>query len=85
MNSVLQCFSNLNHLTNYFLNLNKENIINNNTIAMFNPKAPSLSITYKELIEKLWKGQPNIPYSPNNFKKKLAELNNLFKDFSETK
>ena len=80
MNSVLQCFSNISHLTNYFLNPSKEAIIKNNLIIMANSKATSLSKAYKELIEKLWKGTPNTPYSPNDFKKTLGELSTLFKD-----
>ena len=39
-----------------------------------------LSLSYKELVEKLWKGTPKAPYSPTNFKKVLVELNSLFKD-----
>ena len=80
MNSVLQCFSNLYYISNYFLNPKKKDIINSNTITMLNSKAPSLSIAYKELIDNLWKGKPNNPYSPKNFKKIIGELNVLFKD-----
>ena len=84
MNSVLQCFSNIFELTNYFLNPSKEQIIKNNTITMGkeneNEKVNSLSVAYKEVIDKLWKGEPNKPFSPNKFKKMLGELNSLFKD-----
>jgi ubiquitin C-terminal hydrolase len=80
MNSVLQCFSNLYYITNYFLNPKKKEIINSNLITMLNTKAPSLSVAYKELIDNLWKGKPNNPYSPKNFKKIIGELNALFKD-----
>ena len=79
MNSVLQCFSNIFQLSNYFLSPQKENIIRNNTITMENENANSLSIAYKEVIDNLWKGKPNIPYSPYKFKKILGELNSLFK------
>ena len=80
MNSVLQCFSNLYHLTNYFLDTLKEDIIKKNTITMSNEEATSLSVAYKELLEKLWKGTPNTPYSPYNFKKDLGKLSTLFQD-----
>ena len=80
MNSVLQCMSNLYHITNYFLNPTKKNIIYSNTLTMLNKNAPSLSIAYKELIDNLWKGKPKIPYAPHNFKDILGKLNPLFKD-----
>ena len=80
MNSVLQCMSNLYHITNYFLNPTKKNIIYSNTVTMPNKNAPSLSIAYKELIDNLWKGKPKIPYAPHNFKDILGKLNPLFKD-----
>ena len=83
MNSVLQCFSNLYHLTNYFLDPKKQDLIKNNNIKMNNPddpNAPSLAIAYQELIEKLWKGKPKVPYSPKNFKDILGKLNSLFKE-----
>ena len=80
MNSVLQCFSNLYYITNYFLNPSKKDIIYSNIIKMSNPNAPSLSIAYKELIDNLWKGKPKVPYSPHKFKDILGKLNSLFKD-----
>ena len=79
MNSVLQCFSNLSPLTNYFLNPSKEQFINSNTITMSDPKANSLSLAYKQLIDDLWKGKPKTPFHPYKFKKILGELNPLFK------
>ena len=79
MNSVLQCFSNLYQLTNYFLNPEKDYFIKRNIITINNSKATSLSVAYKELIENLWKGVPKTPFSPNNFKKDLGTLNSLFK------
>jgi len=53
MNSVLQCFSNLYFLTNYFLNPSKQEYIKINTITKYNPNANSLSVAYKELIDNL--------------------------------
>ena len=80
MNSVLQCFSNLKYLTNYFLNPSKENYIKCNTITKSDPCEISLSIAYKELLDNLWKGKPNIPFAPYKFKKTLGKLSTLFKD-----
>ena len=82
MNSVLQCFSNLYHFTNYFLNPSKSKYIEKNTITMVNEKANSLSVAYKELINNLWNGKRNTPFRPDNFKKILGKLNPLFKDNS---
>ena len=75
MNSVLQCSSNLYQLTNYFLNPEKNRLIENNAIIMTNSKSSSLSLSYKELIE-IGKDL----YSPHNFKKELEKLNQTFKD-----
>ena len=80
MNSVLQCLCNLPEITNYFLNPKKEKIIKENNITMSNSTGVSLSIVYKELVEKLWTGIPEVAYSPTNFKKALVKLNSLFKD-----
>ena len=80
MNSVLQCFSNLDYLTNYFLDPSKDDVIKNNSITMTNPEAKSLAIAYKELLNDLWKGKQNIPFPPYKFKRTLGELNTLFKD-----
>jgi ubiquitin C-terminal hydrolase len=79
MNSVLQCFSNIYSLTNYFLDPDKKQIIANNHLTMSDEKAISLSVAFKDLIDNLWKGKPKVPYSPNEFKYKLGILNNLFK------
>ena len=80
MNSVLQCFSNLHHLTNYFLNPSKEVFIKNNSITMSDPNAKSLAIAYKELLDDLWKRKQNVAFAPYKFKNTLGELNTLFKD-----
>jgi len=79
MNSVLQCFSNLYPLTNYFLSPSKQEFIKTNTITMSDPKAKSLSVAYKELIDNLWNGEPKTPFYPTEFKSILGELNPLFK------
>ena len=80
MNSVLQCFSNLYPITKYFLSPKKKEIIEFNTITMFNKEAPSLSVVYRELIDKLWNGEPKTPLRPDKFKKILGEINPLFKE-----
>ena len=80
MNSVLQCFSNIYSLTNYFLNPEKEQFFKMNNINMSNKDADSLSIIYKELIDNLWKGMPKVPYAPYKFRNKIGKLNTLFKD-----
>ena len=80
MNSVLQSFSNLPMLTNYFLNPKNEEIIKKNTKTMGDKDALSITVEYKEVIDNLWKGKPNTPYTPLKFKKTLGKLNNLFKE-----
>ena len=47
---------------------------------MNEPKKPSLSVVFKELLEKLWKGNPKVPYSLDNFKKISVKLINLFEN-----
>ena len=78
MNSVLQCFSNLYYITNYFLNPSKKKYLD--LIKEIDKETPSLANEYKELIEKLWKGKPNVPYSPIKFKETLGKLNSLFEE-----
>ena len=67
MNATLQCLSNTDKLTNYFLNKYKPN---NNKI---------ISNEYYEVIKNLWNRNNNHgSYSPNDFKIKLSEENPLF-------
>ena len=71
MNAALQCFSQIEELTNYFLD---ENIsgdkIRNNNIAKKNKNLLQLSPVYLELLKKLWnKNNIKGTYSPNKFKK----------------
>ena len=80
MNSVLQCFSSISSLTNYFFFFYKKDIIRTNSITMNDDKAESLSIEYKELIDNLWKGKPKVAYAPYKFKRVIGKLNSLFKD-----
>ena len=80
MNSTLQCLSQTEGLSNYFLNpKNKEKIINNN-IAMKNKNEHQLSPLFLELIQNLWNDKkPKSSYSPYNIINKINEMNPLFK------
>ncbi len=80
MNATLQCLSQSKALSNYFLhNKNKNRIINNN-YQLKDPKQLQLSPCYLELIENLWDENRKIPYSPNNFRKTVEQMNPLFKE-----
>ena len=81
MNAALQCFSQIEELTNYFLD---ENIsgdkIRNNNIAKKNKNLPQLSPVYFELLKKLWdKNNIKGTYSPYKFKEILETMSPLFK------
>ena len=78
MNSVLQCFSNLKHITNYFLNPAKQKKVKDHMLMVGQKEDSLLCLAYKELIDHLWKGTPNQFYSPINFKRRLEKLNPLF-------
>ena len=68
MNATLQCFSQIEGLSKYFLSEKNRNGIINNNIAKVNKKAIQLSPAYLELIQHLWsKSEPDKVYSPNNF------------------
>ena len=79
MNATLQCLSQTEALTNYFLKeKNKERIINNN-IAKKNKNENQLSPDYLELIKELWKVNGQKSFSPYNFMNKVNTMNELFK------
>ena len=80
MNSVLQCFSNLYHITNYFLNPNKIQKVKDHYKLLNIKEDTLLCFAYKDLIYKLWTGPQNKPFSPIDFKKRLKKLNPLFED-----
>ncbi len=80
MNATLQCFSQTELLTNYFLNENNTNKIYNNNIAKENPNSYQLSPSYLNLINNLWKAQNKKSFPPTEFRKKLANMNPLFKE-----
>ena len=82
MNSTLQCLSQIERLTNYFLNdKNKERIINNN-IALKNKNDLQLSPAYLDLIKILWKIDGEKAYIPITF---LNAVNNMNKSFKNEK
>ena len=71
MNSTLQSLSNTNELTEYFLNEYELDESNNEK---------KMSNEYYKLIKNLWNKDNNKkPFSPNEFKEVLSELNPLFK------
>ena len=80
MNSTLQCLSQTEALTNYFLKKSNLDIIINNNSALENKNSHQLSPIYLDLIQKLWdKKNENQSFSPNAFMEKVNVLNPLFK------
>ena len=80
MNATLQCLSQTEALTNYFLKETNKNAILNNNIAKINKNDNQLSPTYLDLINNLWSKSRNKPYSPFKFRKIVKEMNSLFKE-----
>ena len=71
MNATLQCLSNTDELTKFFLNSFKYEPNNSKKI---------MTNEYYNLIKKLWdKNNNNKSFSPNEFKEKLSNENPLFK------
>ena len=67
MNSTLQCLSNTKDLTDYFLNIYKDD------------SNKKMANEYHQLILNLWNREKNnIPYSPYSFKEVLSRENPLF-------
>ena len=81
MNATLQCLSQTEDLTNYFLDEKRSSDkIKNNNIAMSNSNLPQLTPVYLELVKNLWdKNNPNGYYEPRNFMKTIEIMNPLFK------
>jgi len=70
MNATLQCLSNTDELTKYFLNKFKFDDSDNNKI---------ISNAYHNVIKNLWNRENNNKsFSPNEFKEKLSQENPLF-------
>ena len=73
-NSVLQCFSQTEDLTNYFLRKSSLEAIFNNNISKKNKYALQLCPAYYELIKNLWNKNGNKSFSPNTFMKTIEEM-----------
>jgi len=73
MNSILQCFSHIPKLYNYF---KKEEI---SDIANQLYSENLLFPVFREVLVELWDKSNNSPYAPNKFKNRLGEMNLLFK------
>ena len=80
MNSTLQCLSQTEALTNYFLKESNLNTIIRNNIALENNNNPQLSPGYLELIQKLWSKFTNQSYSPYSLRNTIEIMNPLFKE-----
>ena len=79
MNATLQCFCHIEKFINYFkYNSQIVNIVKNDTIN-------NLASSFKLVIENLWPNNHNSQtnknkyYAPEEFKKKISEMNPLFK------
>ena len=78
-NAALQCLSQTERLTDFFLNdYNKNRIINNN-IAILNNNDNQLSPIFSELIHNLWNQNGTNSIDASNFMSKINEMNPLFK------
>ena len=73
-NSILQCLSQTEDLTNYFLKENSKNTIFNNNIAKKDKNALQLCPVYYDLIKNLWSKNGPKSYSPNHFMKVVEEM-----------
>ena len=78
MNSTLQCLSQTEALTNYFLKDQNLHRIMNNNLAKKNER-PQLSPIFLELIKRLWSKEKIISFSPNNFMNTVEKMNPIFK------
>ena len=80
MNATIQCLSQTEDLSNYFLNPTKQDKIINNNIAKENPRALQLSPVYLSLVKELWNKNKYKGYiNPDNFMKTIESMNSLFK------
>ena len=66
-NSILQCLSQTESLTNFFLKEKNKNSIFNNNIALKNKNEPQLCPHYYNLIQNLWAKNGPKSFSPYNF------------------
>jgi len=80
MNATLQCLSQTEGLSNYFLCQKNINKIINNNIALKNKNDLQLSPSYLNLIHRLWDANnAKSSFSPNDFRNIVEQLNPLFK------
>ena len=81
MNATIQCLSQTEELTNYFLDEKRSlNKIKNNNIAKENPNKLQLTPVYLQLVKELWNKNSNQKYyEPRTFMKTVEEMNPLFK------
>ena len=79
INSILQCLSQTESLTNYFLKDSSKVKILNNNIAKNNKNALQLSRIYLDLIEHLWSKNENKAFSPKAFMNIFIQMNPSFK------
>ena len=81
MNATLQCLSQTEDLTNYFLDEERSSEkIKNNNIAIKNRNALQLTPVYLELVKQLWDKNSVRKYiEPKRFMKTVEEMNPLFK------
>ena len=79
MNTSLQCLSNCNILTDYFLkDIYKQFINENNPIG----SQGKLVESYAELIKNLWYGKKSY-YSPNHFKSTIGNIRTIFRGYQQ--
>ena len=80
MNSILQCLSQTKDLTNYFLDEQHWDKINNNNIALRDKNELQLTPAYLQLLINLWGKNNQIKYyEPRNFMNIVEKMNPLFK------
>ena len=79
MKATLQCLSQTERLTKYFLDEEHLPTIINNNIALKDPNEYQLSPAYFELIENLWNDEGESYYAPYNFMNRVNNMNRLFK------
>ena len=78
MNSIIQCFSQTEILTNYFLE-------ESNKIEQYDEDEYELTKSYLKIIEKLWLTNKNIQFNPYNFRNVIISKNKSFKDSNSEK
>ena len=80
MNSILQCLSQTKDLTNYFLDEQHRDEINNNNIALENKNELQLTPAYLQLLINLWDKNEGIKcYNPRNFMNIVEQMDPEFK------